>query len=218
VLFVQVLLEGGATIELQDALGRSALMFAAGNGATAACQVRNAPLHHVHLLHVMMNGLLQSLCWGALQQQHAWYVGLCCSCCVWSCLCSDGLWRFEQRVGSLAASWPAAEVALSTTGLGTHHCPLHALLLLPPLLVPLLVPLLLLLLLLLQVLLDSAASLSARDRRGRAALDYAPAGEAVLFKSCAGRMLICCLCSCLCQHTKCCGVNQWPRVSGCHLL
>lgn len=40
VVLLQVLLEGGATIELQDALGRSALMFAAGNGATAACQVR----------------------------------------------------------------------------------------------------------------------------------------------------------------------------------
>jgi ankyrin repeat protein len=61
---VQVLLEGGATIELQDALGRSALMFAAGNGATAACQVRNAPLHHVHLIHGMMNGFLQSFCGG----------------------------------------------------------------------------------------------------------------------------------------------------------
>lgn len=36
---VQVLLEGGATIELQDALGRSALMFAAGSDATAACNV-----------------------------------------------------------------------------------------------------------------------------------------------------------------------------------
>lgn len=36
---VQVLLEGGATIELQDALGRSALMFAAGSDATAACSV-----------------------------------------------------------------------------------------------------------------------------------------------------------------------------------
>jgi hypothetical protein len=35
----QVLLEGGATIELQDALGRSALMFAAGSDATAACNV-----------------------------------------------------------------------------------------------------------------------------------------------------------------------------------
>jgi len=31
--------EGGATIELQDALGRSALMFAAGSDATAACNV-----------------------------------------------------------------------------------------------------------------------------------------------------------------------------------
>lgn len=35
----QVLVEGGATIELQDALGRSALMFAAGSDATAACNV-----------------------------------------------------------------------------------------------------------------------------------------------------------------------------------
>jgi hypothetical protein len=34
-----VLLEGGATVELQDALGRSALMFAAGSDATAACNV-----------------------------------------------------------------------------------------------------------------------------------------------------------------------------------
>jgi ankyrin repeat protein len=32
-------LENGATIELQDALGRSALMFAAGSDATAACNV-----------------------------------------------------------------------------------------------------------------------------------------------------------------------------------
>jgi ankyrin repeat protein len=53
VLYVQVLLEGGATIELQDALGRSALMFAAGNGATAACQVRAAPLFDALLLHGM---------------------------------------------------------------------------------------------------------------------------------------------------------------------
>lgn len=30
---------------------------------------------------------------------------------------------------------------------------------------------------LLQVLLERAASLAARDRRGRAAVDYAPAGE-----------------------------------------
>lgn len=34
-----MLLEGGATVELQDALGRSALMFAAGSDATAACDV-----------------------------------------------------------------------------------------------------------------------------------------------------------------------------------
>jgi hypothetical protein len=36
---VQVLLEGGATLELQDALGRTALMFGAGSDATAACNV-----------------------------------------------------------------------------------------------------------------------------------------------------------------------------------
>lgn len=36
---LQVLLENGASIELQDALGRSALMFAAGNNAAAACKV-----------------------------------------------------------------------------------------------------------------------------------------------------------------------------------
>jgi ankyrin repeat protein len=35
----QALLEGGATLELQDALGRTALMFGAGSDATAACNV-----------------------------------------------------------------------------------------------------------------------------------------------------------------------------------
>jgi hypothetical protein len=59
-------------------------------------------------------------------------------------------------------------LSLSTKGQGIHNRLLHVLL----------ARLLLHVLLLLQVLLDSAASLSARDRRGRAALDYAPAGEA----------------------------------------
>lgn len=55
---MQVLLEGGATIELQDALGRSALMFAAGNGAAAACQVQQHEMSRAEIVMQLRDALL----------------------------------------------------------------------------------------------------------------------------------------------------------------
>jgi ankyrin repeat protein len=150
---VQVLLEGGATIELQDALGRSALMFAAGNGATAACQVSGAMLRQrtvvckrVQYIHpysaafsVAVDGsCAATACQARCTPQQRCMFALCCVVCIVLARLSTAHNRtchFCMRITTMAAAAAA------------------------------------------QVLLGSAASLSARDRRGRAALDYAPAGE-----------------------------------------
>lgn len=97
----QVLVDGGATIELQDALGRSALMFAAGSDATAACRI----------------------------------------------------------------------------------------------------------------LLEAQASLSVRDRRGRAALDYAPAGACVCVYTCFKIEIVLCMCVCVCVRA-CDPLQDVSAVSG----